>query len=176
MEFKVHHYRYTIPFPTTTWCTLNPASSPLLSKIHSFQKFMHRNKFMELLVCDFTPCFLASSFFLTCLMTPFTWALFVGFLSFLVALHTSRFGMKYEIAFLSTAKEFAHDNIGFASPAGSVVPKVPHQIQIPQYVRFISMCDTETDGTCDVGYMENQSTIPWNWYTGLHKHTETVLL
>jgi hypothetical protein len=32
--------------------------------------------------------------------------------------------MKYEIAFLSIAKEFARAEMGFASPAGSVVPKV----------------------------------------------------
>ncbi len=47
-----------------------------------------------------------------------------GLPSVVVTHHTVQLGLKYEIAFLSIAKEFARAEIGFASPAGSVVLKV----------------------------------------------------
>ena len=89
---------------------------------------------MERLVCKSTPCFLASFFFPPCLMRAFTSALWVGFPSALVILHTSRFGMKYEIAFLSIANVFALlvqklDCISFQL----CCPK-PLQIHIPQHI------------------------------------------
>ena len=81
--------------------------------------------------CKSTPSFL-TSFFLTHLMREFTSsALPVGFPSLLVTLHTSRFGMKYELLFVHP-KLGSHLQLAPSSRTSSYSGNSTHHLESPQ--------------------------------------------